>query len=162
MVAADLGDDPVGRFGRYWLALLTASDEIPDRARFDPAAIQPLLPYILVVEELGDAVFRYRLLGTQIDWFARRNYTGMTTDEIPGHGPGNMIHAAYTAAIGTGSLVGCTMPYVGRSAVCRSVRKVAAPFRTPEGGRQVIALIQFDLVQGVQARLLPPEKRRVL
>lgn len=162
MTAGDLGDDRIGQFGRYWFDLGGAAGGVPMREAFDPAAIQHLLPNIIVVEHLGDGEFLYRLLGTQVDWFAKRNYTGFRTSQIPGHKPGNLIHAVYMTALRTRTLVGSTMPYVGSSAVCRSVRKIAAPFRTPQGKDQIVALIEFDLVQGVRASLLPPEKRQVL
>ena len=162
MAISDLGADRIGRFGRYWFSLAQAAGGTPERAAFDPASISSLLANIIIVEHLSDDDFRYRLLGTGVDWFARRSYTGQRTSQIDGHGPGNMIHAVYTEARRTQTLVGCTMPYVGRSSICRRVRKIGAPFRTETGQDQIISLLEFDLVIGVEARLLSPAKRWVL
>lgn len=162
MSPEDLGDDRIGRFGRYWLSLAQAAGSTPDRRQFDPLALIDVLANIIVVEHLGGDEFRYRLLGTGVDWFTRRPYTGLRTSEIEGHGPGNRIHTLYLETLKSRSLVGCTMPYVGTSSICRSVQQIAAPFRTEHGHDQIISLIEFELASGVRAKLVPPAKRWVL
>lgn len=158
----DLGTDRIGHFGRYWLSLADAASGIPERERFDPAAVADLLANIILVEHLGGDEFRYRLLGTGVDWFTKRPYTGLKTSEIEGHGPGNRIHSIYSQTLRTQSLVGCAMPYVGRSSICRSVKQIAAPLRAADGRDQIVSLIEFELASGVEAKLLPPTKRWVL
>lgn len=59
-------------------------------------------------------------------------------------------------------MMGCALPYVGRSSICKSVRQLAVPFRTAEGTGQVISLIEFDLIDGVETRRLPQSRRWVL
>ena len=54
------------------------------------------------------------------------------------------------------------MPYVGKSSICRSVQHIAAPLRVADGRDQIVSLIEFELVSGLRARLLPPTKRWVL
>lgn len=158
----DLRGDRIGRFGRYWLSLAEAAGGVPERDRFDPAAVVDLLANIILVEHLGGEEFRYRLLGTGVDWFTRRPYTGLRTSEIEGHGPGNRIHTLYLETLRSRSLTGCAMPYVGKSSICRSVQQIAAPLRAADGRDQIVSLIEFELASGVQAKLLPPAKRWVL
>lgn len=160
---SDLGGDQLGAFGRYWLGLAERAGGIPAREDFNPADLPQLLPNLIVLENVGGGDFLYRLLGTGVDLFTKRNYTGLRTSEIPGHGPGNRIYALYTETLRAGALMGCTLPYVGHSTVCRSVRQIAAPFRGSDGsGDQIVSLIEFDLVVDVLANRLPPEKRSVL
>ena len=162
MVPSDLGLDDIGEFGRYWLSLAEADGGVPDRAAFDPTQIPMLLANLIVLEHLGREEFRYRLLGTGVDAFTRRSYTGMKTSELDGHGPGNRIHTLYMETLRRGGMVGCALPYVGRSSICKSVRQIAVPFRTAEGGGQVISLIEFELKTGVETQRMPQARRWVL
>jgi len=162
MVPSDLGLDDIGEFGRYWLSLAEADGGVPDRAAFDPTQIPMLIANLIVLEHLGGEEFRYRLLGTGVDAFTRRSYTGMKTSEIDGHGPGNRIHTLYMETLRRGGMVGCALPYVGRSSICKSVRQIAVPFRTAEGGGQVISLIEFELKTGVETQRMPQARRWVL
>lgn len=141
--ATVLGGDGIGRLARYWYDLAAAEGGVPRRAAFDPTRLIALLPQIIVLEHLGDHDFRYRLLGTEVERFAKRSYTGQRTSEIPGHGPGNRIHALYVAALTADRPVGMTLPYAGKSAACTSVRQVAAPLRAEPW--QVVSLIEFEL-----------------
>ncbi|SDF96410.1 PAS domain-containing protein [Thalassobaculum litoreum] len=160
--AEDLGDDDIGQFGRYWLSLADAAGGVPDRSDFDPTRIPALLAYLIVLEHLGGDEFRYRLLGTGVDIFTRRSYTGLKTSEIDGHGPGNRIHTLYMETLRQGCMIGCALPYVGRSSICKSVRQIAVPFRTAQGDGQVISLIEFDLISGIETKRLPQARRWVL
>ncbi|WPZ36468.1 PAS domain-containing protein [Thalassobaculum sp. OXR-137] len=162
MSSADLGSDRIGRFGRYWLSLRDSAGAVPDRVDFDPTALADMLPNLIVVEHLAGDEFRYRLLGTGVDAFTRRSYTGKKTSEIDGHGPGNRIHTLYVETLRRGGMVGCALPYVGRSSICKSVRQIAVPFRTAEGGGQVISLIEFELMTGAEVKSLPQSRRWVL
>ena len=162
MSAADLGNDRIGRFGRYWLSLADAAGGIPARGAFDPAALSEMLANIIVVEHLGGEEFLYRLLGTGVDSFTRRSYTGLKTSDIEGHGPGNRIHTLYMETLRRGGIVGCALPYVGRSSICKSVRQIAVPFRTPEGRGQVISLIEFELMSSAEIKSIPQARRWVL
>ena len=162
MSDSDLGNDRIGRFGRYWLSLAEAAGGVPDRGAFDPAALSEMLANVIVVEHLGGEEFRYRLLGTGVDIFTRRYYTGMKTSEIEGHGPGNRIHTLYTETLRQGAIVGCALPYVGRSSICKSVSQIAVPFRTPKGHGQIISLIEFELMSIDEIKSIPQARRWVL
>lgn len=140
-----LGQDAIGRIVGHWYDLAERAGGVPPRAYFDPAAIPDLLPQLIIVEHLGGQDFRYRLLGTEVERFARDRYTGRCTSQIPGHGPGNRIHALYVSALECQKPVGMRLPYVGTYSTCTSARQVALPFRRGELPDQVISLIDFEM-----------------
>ncbi len=157
-----LGDDAVGRLAAYWYELSGVAGGVPLRSAFDPARVVGLMPRLVIAEHLGGHDFRYRLLGTEVDSFTRRSYTGCRTSEIDGHGPGNRIHAIFVAALEGGLPYAMAMPYVGSSRFCRSVRQLSLPFRTEAGTDQLIALIDFDLRPGVTASMIPAAERQLI
>lgn len=157
-----LGDDAIGQLARYWLELADAAGGVPLRSAFDPRRVRMLLARLIVLEHLGDDDFRYRLLGTEVDRFTKARYTGRRTSEIPGHGYGNRIHALYMATLAADRPIGMTLPYVGTSSICSSVRQIAVPFRTGEEPDQIISLIEFELRQNVVPELIPAEQRRLI
>ncbi len=162
-VSSDLlGDDSLGRLARYWLELAAKAGGVPPRSAFDPARVAKLLPWIIVVEHLGEQVYRYRLLGTEVDRFTKSRYTGRLTSQIEGHGPGNRIHALYNATLAFERPIGMALPYVGRSAVCTSVRQIAVPFRNDGGPDQIISVIDFVMKPNVVPRLLTASQRRLI
>ena len=82
-VRAQLDDDRLVRFFDYWRSKATAK-RIPARADFDPVEIPELLPWIFLVDVLGDAGkrrIRCRLIGTAIVERTGRDVTGQYFDE---------------------------------------------------------------------------------
>lgn len=76
----------------YWQSL--AGGVAPERHLVDPAAIKPLLPYLMIVE-FSEAPFRirYRLTGTRVDEQTGLNLTGRYLDEFRhGDGEGAIRH----------------------------------------------------------------------
>jgi hypothetical protein len=71
----------IGAFFAYWMSL--AGGAAPERRLLDPAAIVPILPFLLLVE-FEDAPFRvrYRLTGTKVDEMTGMNITGRYLDEF--------------------------------------------------------------------------------
>ena len=56
---------------------------MPVRADIDPAAIKPLLPYIVIAEVFHDPLrVRYRLVGTAVVEHSRFDYTGKWLHEV--------------------------------------------------------------------------------
>ena len=157
-----LGDDAIGQLARYWQELADAAGGVPLRSAFDPGRVRRLLPRLIVVEHLGDHDFRYRLLGTEVDHFTKTRYTGRRTSEIAGHGYGNRIHALYMATLAAARPIGMTLPYVGTSSICSSVRQIAVPFRTGAQPDQVISMIEFELLRDVKLSLIPRAQRRII
>ena len=156
-----LGDDAIGQLASYWYSLAAAAGGVPPRSAFDPADIVDMLPRLIVLEHLGNHDFRYRLLGTEVDRFAKANYTWRRTSEIPGHGPGNRIHALYVAALGAKRPVAMSLPYAGHSSICTSVRQVAVPFRSGAIPDQVISLVDFELRADLEATLVTRAQKRL-
>jgi hypothetical protein len=71
----------IARLADYWRSL--DDGRAPERHRLDPAAITPLLPFLLLVE-FEDKPFRvrYRLTGTKVDEMTGINITGRYLDEF--------------------------------------------------------------------------------
>ena len=66
----------------YWLAK-RGTRKLPRRADIEPVELRRHLPYLSLVEVLGDAEdFRFRLLGTEITHVLQRDSTGKTVREI--------------------------------------------------------------------------------
>jgi hypothetical protein len=65
----------------YWQSL--AGGATPERQLVDPAALKPLLPYLMLVE-FTEPPFRvrYRLTGTKVDELTGLNLTGRYLDEF--------------------------------------------------------------------------------
>lgn len=61
----------------YWSARRGPDRPIPARHDLDPAAVQPLLPWIMLLDVL-EADYRYRLVGTGLDGLFGRALTGTT------------------------------------------------------------------------------------
>jgi hypothetical protein len=91
---SNVSDAPakIGVLGAYWESL--AAGGVPDRAALDISSIQPLLPFLVLVElEPDNFVLRYRLTGTQIDDWVGFNVTGRTLNEfVPGDPSGSSAY----------------------------------------------------------------------
>lgn len=69
----------------YWSARRSAGRPVPARHDLDPADIQPLLPWIMLLDVLEDD-YRYRLVGTGLDGLFGRALTGTTLSQSwPAH-----------------------------------------------------------------------------
>lgn len=76
-----IGSPRVRAFFEYWRSL--ATDGVPARDSLDPAAIKPLLPYLMIVD-LSPEPMRifYRLVGTEVVHFTGIDITGHYLDEL--------------------------------------------------------------------------------
>ena len=142
----DLGPSLADRFCSYWYDLADRAGGVPPRSLLDPAGIPELLPRMFVIQVLDDGDFRYRLLGTEVDLFTRRPYTGMRTSEIGPQHKGSRIDALYRKTLEMMAPMVVELPYVGSSSLCVGVRQVAAPMTTAAGGVQIVGLIDFQLI----------------
>src|SRR5689334_20514819 len=82
-LSARMSDIPakIAQLADYWRSL--DSGAAPERHLLDPAAIKPLLPYVLLVEFEDDPFrVRYRLTGTKVDEMTGINITGRYLDEF--------------------------------------------------------------------------------
>ena len=58
--------DTNNSFANYWLSLWEG-DELPERSKFSPSKIKPLLPFLLVFDVVPDESVTVRLAGTASD-----------------------------------------------------------------------------------------------
>ncbi len=63
-------------FLEYWFELRDG-EVVPPKARFKPASIRPLLPYMVIYEFCSEAELRLRLIGTAITTRRGRDETNM-------------------------------------------------------------------------------------
>jgi hypothetical protein len=68
-------------FFDYWRRLAVAG--VPFRTQIDPAAIKPLLPYLMIVDVSPEPMrIHYRLVGTEVVRFTGLDITGRYLDEL--------------------------------------------------------------------------------
>ncbi|MFV3130215.1 PAS domain-containing protein [Niveispirillum sp. KHB5.9] len=76
----------------YWAARRGPDRPAPARHELDPADMQPLLPWIMLLDVLDDD-YRYRLVGTGLDGLFGRALTGTTLRQSwPAHMGGHWRH----------------------------------------------------------------------
>ncbi len=67
----------------FWDSVRGPAQELPHPERIDPFALKPALGYIMLLEVLDDGWdYQYRLYGSKIAEFAKRDYTGLRTSEL--------------------------------------------------------------------------------
>ncbi|OYQ31776.1 hypothetical protein CHU95_21870 [Niveispirillum lacus] len=72
-----VGDPRLRGLVAYWAHCRTAGSPAPARHHLNPADIQPLLPWIMLLDVMEDD-YRYRLVGTALDGLFGRALTGTT------------------------------------------------------------------------------------
>lgn len=67
----------------YWRSIHPGPDRLPARAAFEPLAIAPLLPHVMLIDVAGRPPrFRYRLIGTRMVDALGGDFTGQWLDEV--------------------------------------------------------------------------------
>ena len=75
-------NDVLRRMHEYWVGKASGRP-LPDRKDLDPSEITDILPYLSIVEVVGDAPrYRYRLLGTQVIEAIGFNATNLFIDDV--------------------------------------------------------------------------------
>jgi hypothetical protein len=79
-IAGEFG--PVARelYATWWR--LPRQSGVPDRASFDPMAIARFLPVVSLLQRFGDAEWRFRLVGTELERRWARSLTGRNIIEL--------------------------------------------------------------------------------
>jgi hypothetical protein len=139
--APNPGDHPnisrpnISRAWAYWDAI-RAGRPMPSRADLDPAAIKPLLSYLLLIDVLREPLdFRFRLVGTEIARIVAGPYTGVRFSELPHMRRGNTVWAEYERVAAGGTPLCAEIDYVGAA---DHVRRMAhALFPLSGDGRTV-------------------------
>lgn len=84
----DFRSSRVAAFVAHWRSLrpdagLRSGRALPARADFDPSAIRPLLPHLMILDLAGDPPRpRYRLVGTAVAEIAKFDFTGEFADGL--------------------------------------------------------------------------------
>lgn len=79
-IAEHLG--PVARELLAAWSRLPKNDLVPDRKSFDPMAIIRILPVVSIIERTSDEIWRFRLVGTEIERRWGRKLTGCDCLEV--------------------------------------------------------------------------------
>lgn len=91
--------DIVRQAHEYWRSK-RSGDRLPCRADIRPEEIARLLPYVFLVDVIGDPpAFKYRLVGTQINQWAGGEHTGVSVNERE-YGPDwQLVHDIYMSVL---------------------------------------------------------------
>lgn len=122
------GLGPRGESGlAYWQALRRGR-RLPARTDIDPAEIPKLLSGTILVDVLREPLdFRYRLVGSEIDQIAHRNFRGIRFSEILHMRRGNRLWAQFEEVAEAGKPVWSEVPYVGADPFIRRIRHCLMP-----------------------------------
>jgi hypothetical protein len=101
---------------------------MPARADIDPVEMPRLLPYIILIDVVGEPLdFRYRLIGTQACSIMRRDFTGQFFSKIPGNEKESALWRGCDAVVGSKAPMYWQLPYVGPDRFLRDYENVLLP-----------------------------------
>lgn len=117
----------IDRIVAYWEGVRGAR-RMPSRADIDPADLVGLLGNLMLLDVLRDPLdFRYRLIGTEIDYHSQGAYTGQRISEIPHRAPPSTIWDNCVAVVESREPSHRTIPYVGTHKDFLRTRQVMLP-----------------------------------
>lgn len=145
--AADLAHEPalLRRVYDFWAAARPIDGALPRRKVIDPTALRDLLPNLILLEVVRDPLdFRFRLLGEELLARSAANYSGRLASDTPIGRDGAIWRSfALTAERATPFLL--HPPYVGASALVRSVSQLTLPFASSGNATtHILAAIAFE------------------
>lgn len=152
----------VTAFYAHWRELC-AGRSMPRRADFDPAAIRTLLPYLMLVDIVGQpGRARYRLVGTAVVEMAKLDFTGQFADEMDFQETDDFDYAACYRQV-----VDARRPGLGYSAMlvggvqARWIEFVICPL-SDDGNNvtQCIALEDYEPLDLIERDSVPPAAKR--
>jgi hypothetical protein len=143
----------LAEFLTYWNSL-RGRRALPDRSQFSPADIPRLLPYITVVEPLGER-FRIRLVGTEIQWrIGRPVRVGMFLDELETGDYLAFVSEVYRTTIADRCPVFARTRYSAAQGEV-FVSRLAVPFLGTAGAvAQIMSVMAFSHSGPEQAKIL--------
>lgn len=123
----------------YWEQIRGQKD-VPSRADLDPADIPRLLPHLVLLDVFHEPRdFRYRLVGTTIEEFLEKYYTGVRMSELPHQRPPSQIWTSCCTVVGSRKPLFSAVPYVGPKKEFVRSEDVILPLAPP--GEQVNMLL---------------------
>jgi hypothetical protein len=135
----------IAQLADYWRSL--GDGAAPERHLLDPAAITPLLPYVLLID-FEDEPFRvrYRLTGTKVDEMTGINITGRYLDEFaqePYRAAIEGIERCYRTCRSTGQAIVETYLWPNEGGLWRQVWMGLFPLKINGEIRQCISIEDY-------------------
>ena len=111
----------------YW-DRIRAGRAMPRRCDLDPVDIPKLLPFIMLVDVLGEPLdFKFRLIGTEIEAIISDDYLGRLFSAIPHKTEGNKVWAAYETVVRKRQPLTGPVDYVGADRYVRRITHCLMP-----------------------------------
>ncbi len=111
----------------YWQSIRRGR-KLPAKPDIDPAEIPKLLPGTILVDVLRQPLdFRYRLVGSEVDKIAHRNFRGIRFSEILHMRRGSRLWAQFEEVVETRSPLWSEVSYVGADPFIRRLRHCLMP-----------------------------------
>ncbi len=129
----------------YWQKI-RGDKLMPSRADFSPASIVVCLPNLVLIDVLRDPLdFRYRLIGTKVDYHSRHYHTGQRISEIPERANPNQVWKNLVAVSESKKPSGRMIPYVGPHKEFLETRQITLPMSS-DGENVDMILLAIDYV----------------
>ncbi|WP_206378259.1 PAS domain-containing protein [Sneathiella limimaris] len=137
---------------RYWQSI-KGNNLVPKWSDFDPAAIKPLLPHIVVIHVLNDPLdFVERITGDTILSHSSKNSMGRNWRTYEGRGPDSKIWKTMEDVVQTKQPNFQTIPYVGPQNAFKEIQTVVLPMS--EDGQTVSRTVTFvEYIEKSEAQL---------
>lgn len=133
----------IAEFLTYWDSIRNGKN-LPGRPDLDPVDIPGMLPFVFLVDVLGQgAEFRYRLVGTDIVRNTKRDFTGYLLSEIRDIGSQGKLIEMYERSFAEKAPVTERFPYTTRGGVDKFYDVAVAPLA--RDGRNVDMLFGYAL-----------------
>ncbi len=115
----------------YW-DHIRGDRDVPTRADIDPADIPKLLPHLVLLDVFHEPRdFRYRLVGTTVEEFMNKYYTGVRMSELPHQRPPSQIWKSCCTVVGSRRPLFSAVPYVGPKKEFVRAEDVILPLAPP-------------------------------
>ena len=87
---------------------------MPSRRDLDPIEMPGLLPHVILLDVMRDPLdFRYRLIGTTVEYHLHRSLVGLKMSEIAHQSRGSIIWNTLESIVAERWPVTSSIPYVG-------------------------------------------------
>jgi hypothetical protein len=122
-----LAPEIISKAMAYW-ERIRAAHAMPRRSELDPVDIPRLLPFVMLIDVLGEPLdFKFRLIGTEIDAIISDDYLGRRFSAIPHMTSGNKVWAEYETVVRRRQPLTAAVDYVGADGYVRGIRHCLMP-----------------------------------
>lgn len=136
---------------QFWLDIVQ-SGAYPTRADVTPHSLRKVLPNLILIEVLRDPLdFRYRLVGTKVDYFVGTHFTDLRFSEIRHQAEDSNIFAVHAELVEKGIPMCGQIPYVGPFADIRDIQDIMLPLFDQDGNvTHILNALDFPLKSQVR------------